>query len=141
MKAEDFFNIAIKEAEKASMNNEVPIGAVLVKNGAVLAKNHNRTESKGSFFAHAEILCLEKASKKINSKYLVGCELYVTVEPCQMCRFAARLCRIDAIHYLLSSDKFGVKGRGYSKIKIRKSKSDLSRNALILLREFFQKKR
>lgn len=141
MKSEEIFKLALKEAQKAFRKDEVPIGCVLVKNGKLISKAYNKSESKGSFLSHAEMLCLEKASRKLKSKYLVGCQLYVTVEPCPMCRSAAKLARVESISYLLTSEKFGKKGKALYKTKIHKKRSALSRNALGLLQEFFQKKR
>lgn len=136
-----FFLEALKEAKKAAEKNEVPIGAVLVKDGKIIARACNQTERRGQFFAHAELLCLERASKKLRSKYLVNCELYVTLEPCRMCRYAAALSRIASIHYLLSSKKFGARGPGYSKSSIRRHRHALSNETLSLLQSFFRTRR
>ena len=76
---------AIKEAKKGLLKNEVPIGAVIVKNNQIISKAHNKTETSKSPFAHAEILAIEKAVKKVGDWRLGGCTLYVTKEPCVMC--------------------------------------------------------
>ncbi len=136
-----YFEAALKEAEKAARKNEVPIGVVLVKDGVIIARAHNLTEKKGHFFAHAELLCLQKASKKLKSKYLLGCDLYITLEPCRMCWTAAQLARIERIHYLARSPQFGRKGKAYKQTKVAKIKSNLTQNAVTLLQEFFEKKR
>jgi tRNA(adenine34) deaminase len=136
-----FFQAALKEAEKASRKDEVPIGCVIVKDDKIIARSHNQTEAKKTFTAHAELVALNKASKKLGSKHLVGCEMYITLEPCKMCRAATQLCRIDAVHYLASSEKFGKKGTAYFKTKVSKKKSPLTLHSLQLLREFFSKKR
>lgn len=139
-----FFQEALKQAAKAKLRNEVPIGCVLVKDGRILARAHNSTEKRGIFFAHAEILAMLKASRRLKTKYLSGCELYVSLEPCMMCIYAARLCRIEAIHFLVRSEKFGRRGRAYSKIRIKKASttlSDLSTSSLQLLQTFFKQKR
>jgi len=141
MNEESFFKAALKESVKASLKDEVPIGAVLVKNGKIIVKAYNQTEAKQDFTAHAELLCLQKASKKLKTKYLTGCKIYVTLEPCKMCCGAAQLSRVDSIHYVLPSQKFGKKGKAYSKIRISKKKSAFSDQSLKILREFFKKKR
>ena len=88
-----FFLAALREAKKADKKNEVPIGAILVKEGKIISKSFNETEKRNSFLAHAEMLCIEKACKKLRTKYLNNCELYITLEPCQMCFAAAKLSR------------------------------------------------
>lgn len=137
----DFFERALDQAAKASKKNEIPIGAVLVKNGELVAVAHNKTESRGSFLAHAEILCIQAATKKLNSKFLNDCEIFVTLEPCLMCHAAASLSRIKAIHYLASSKTFGRKRKAYSRLKVSKSKSRMTLRAAELLQAFFKNKR
>ncbi len=136
-----FFKKAIREAKKAYDQDELPIGCVLVKDGKILAFAFNRTEARSSFFAHAEMLCMEKASRKLKTKYLVGCELYVTLEPCRMCQFAAKLSRIESIHYLLPSESFGSKGKAYRRLRIKRHANEFQNESLRLLKSFFQKKR
>ena len=77
--------LALKEAEKAAAIDEVPIGAVIVQNGKVIARAHNLKEKKMQSTAHAEMLAIQKASRKLNNYYLDDCDLYVTLEPCMMC--------------------------------------------------------
>jgi tRNA(adenine34) deaminase len=80
-----FFGEALKLAKRAGARDEIPIAAVLVKEGKIIARAYNQTEKKKSFLAHAEILCLQKAAKFLKSKYLDGCSLYITLEPCKVC--------------------------------------------------------
>lgn len=136
-----YFIEALRQASKAATRNEVPIGAVIVKDGQILAKAHNSTERQTAFTAHAEMIAIQRAAKKLKSKYLNDCEIYVTLEPCQMCRYAARLSRLKQIHYLVPSVKFGRKGSAYSKIKVRRCRSSLTQPAKELLGSFFSKKR
>ena len=82
---EYFMRQAIKEARKAEALDEVPIGAVLVHDGKILARGHNLREKKQSSLAHAEIVAIEKACRKTGSWRLEDCVLYVTLEPCPMC--------------------------------------------------------
>lgn len=104
---EKYMKEAIKEAKKAWAKDEVPIGAVIVKDGKVIARAHNLRESKQIATAHAEIIAIEKACKKIGSWRLNDCTLYVTLEPCAMCSGAMILSRVDRIVYGASDPKGG----------------------------------
>ena len=77
--------MALEEAMKATEEDEVPIGCVIVKNNKVISRGHNRREIKNDVTSHAEIEAIRKASKKLNDWQLVDCDLYVTIEPCIMC--------------------------------------------------------
>lgn len=136
-----FFEEAIAQARKASARNEIPIGAVLVKDGAIIASAFNETERQGHFLAHAEVLCIQRATKKLGTKYLNDCELFVTLEPCKMCRAAAALSRIKSVFYLTKSIKFGTSGSGYQKPRIRKKTSRHTQEATQILSTFFKTKR
>jgi len=96
---DNFINIAYKEAQRAYKKREVPVGAVIVKDGKVIAKAHNLKEKKKSPLAHAEILCIEKACKKINNWRLDDCIMYVTLYPCNMCLGAIKESRINTVIY------------------------------------------
>ena len=98
---------AIKEAEKSLQKDEVPVGCILVKDNKILARAHNLRESKQLATAHAELLCIEKACKKLKSWRLVGCTLYVTLEPCPMCAGAIINARIDRVVFGASDKKAG----------------------------------
>ena len=80
-----FKDIAYKEALKAYKEDEVPVGAIIVKDNKIIAKAHNKKEKKKDPTSHAEIECIRKACKKIGDWYLKDCEMYVTLEPCAMC--------------------------------------------------------
>ena len=95
----NFMNEAFKEAKKAYDIDEVPVGAVIVKDGKIIARSHNLKETKQVVTAHAEILAVEKASKKINNWRLEDCELYVTLKPCKMCRQVIKEARIKHVYY------------------------------------------
>lgn len=103
-------NEALKEAYKALDLNEVPVGAVIVKNGAIIARAHNLRESLNSPIAHAEILVLEQASKILGNWRLNGCELYVTLEPCPMCTGAILQSRISKLHIGTFDESSGACG-------------------------------
>lgn len=98
---------AIKMAKKAKELDEVPIGAVIVQNGKIIARACNLMEKKKSATAHAEILAIEKACKKVGDWRLNGCELYVTIEPCAMCAGAIVNARIDKVFFGAYETKSG----------------------------------
>ena len=105
-----FMKAALKEAQKAKEKFEVPIGAVIVKDGVIIAKAHNLREKKQSSLAHAEILCIEKACKKLKSWRLDSCQMYVTLEPCAMCSGAITQCRIKKVYIGAMDEKNGCVG-------------------------------
>lgn len=88
---------ALKEAKKAYDKLEIPVGAVIVKDGKIIARAHNLKETKQSALAHAEILAIQKANKKLNNWRLLDCDIYVTLEPCPMCMGALISSRINNI--------------------------------------------
>lgn len=101
---EKYMDIAIDEAKKAFENDEVPVGAVIVYNGKILAKAHNEKERRMCSVAHAEILAIEQATKKIKNWRLCDCDLYVTLEPCPMCASAIKQSRIRNVYSGLASE-------------------------------------
>lgn len=105
-----FMREALKEAKKAYEKNEVPVGAVIVKDGKVIAKAHNLREKKQSSLAHAEILCIKKACEKLNTWRLEGVEMYVTLEPCSMCAGALIQSRMDKVYIGAKDEKNGCVG-------------------------------
>ncbi len=96
-KETDFMKEAVREAEKALRKDEVPIGAVIVKDGRIIARAHNLTEKKQVATLHAEIIAINKACRKLKSWRLNGTEIYVTAEPCAMCAGAIANARIDKV--------------------------------------------
>jgi len=102
--------LALVEALKAQTKQEVPVGAILVKAGKVVARAHNKRETTQIATAHAELLVIEKACAKFKTWRLEGCVLYVTLEPCAMCTGAALLARVDGIVYGASDPKGGCMG-------------------------------
>ena len=96
---EKYMKVALKEAQKAFDKDEVPIGAVIVKNGKVIARAYNKREEKNMATAHAEVLAINKACKKFDAWRLNDCDIYVTCEPCPMCFGAVHLSRIK-VHSL-----------------------------------------
>ena len=102
---EKFMKLALKEAQKAKEANEVPIGAVLVLNGKVIARAHNTREKSKDATAHAEVLCIRKACKKIGDFRLIDAQIYVTLEPCLMCLGAILNARIKTLYFGAEANK------------------------------------
>lgn len=105
---EKFMKTAVKEAEKARAEDEVPVGAVIVRNDVIVSRAHNKREQKNVATYHAEILAIEKACKKLGSWRLDDCELYVTLEPCVMCAGAIINARIKKVYYGAKEPKGGA---------------------------------
>ncbi|MBI2413356.1 MAG: nucleoside deaminase [Deltaproteobacteria bacterium] len=114
MKADTLFmGEALKDARKALKKGEVPIGAVLVVEGKVVSRGHNERETKHDPSAHAELIAIRKASRKLGSWRLSGATLYVTLEPCLMCIGAIVLARIDRLVFGAFDPKAGAVGSLY----------------------------
>ena len=107
---EKFMKEALKEAKKAYEKLEVPVGAVIVKDGKIIARGHNLKETKKDTTKHAEIIAIEKASKKIGAWRLLDCEMYVTLEPCSMCAGAMINSRIQKLYIGALDEKTGAVG-------------------------------
>jgi len=101
--------MALREAVMAADEGEVPVGAVIVCNGQVIAKSHNQTERLGDVTAHAEMLALTAAANTLGGKYLGDCTLYVTLEPCTMCAGAMRWSQLGRLVYGASDEKNGYR--------------------------------
>ena len=106
--------LALKEAVKAASLDEVPVGAVIVKDGKVIARAHNKKEAKLCATRHAEIEAIEKATKKLNNWWLEDCDLYVTLEPCAMCAGALINSRLRAVYFGAYDLKAGCCGSLYN---------------------------
>ena len=110
MTDQDFMAAALEEARAAALAGEVPVGAVVVRDGAIVSRACNRTVRDQDPTAHAETLALRAASRAIGSWRLVGCTLYVTLEPCAMCAGALVLSRVDRVVFGAWDDKAGMAG-------------------------------
>ena len=147
-KDEKWMQIAIEEAELAMNENEVPVGAVLVKNNKLLAQAHNQPINQNDPSAHAEIQLLRKAGKQTENYRLVGSTLYVTLEPCAMCFGAMIHARIERIVFGALDPKTGVCGscmslnkENFFNHKISVTGGVLEKESSELLRLFFKSKR
>ena len=107
---EKFMKEALKEAKKAYKKEEIPVGAVIVKDNKIIARAHNLKEFKNNSICHAEILAIQKACKKLNSWRLLDCEMYVTLEPCSMCAGALINSRIKKVYIGTADEKTGACG-------------------------------
>ena len=148
MTKEEYMKLALKEASKAKDKDEVPVGAIVVLNGEVIAKGHNLREHKQLPTSHAEIVAIEKAAKKLGTWHLDECDLYVTLEPCMMCIGALNLARIKNVYYGTKDPKFGAVDSmiEYKKIKgmNKHPKTEgniLQKECAEILTSFFQAKR
>ena len=107
-----FMNKAIEEAQIGLSKGEVPIGAVIVIENKILARAHNLEETLNDVTAHAEILAITAAENYLGGKYLDGCSIYVTLEPCQMCAGALYWSRISNLYFAAKDSKRGFKAMG-----------------------------
>jgi len=145
---ERFMKEALQEARRAWENGEVPIGAVLVKNGVVIARGYNRRETSGDPTAHAEIIALQKAGKELGHWRLTGTTLYVTLEPCPMCAGALVQARVDRLVFGAYDAKAGAVQSLYQITGDERLNHHLVVTAEVreeecsqLLKEFFKKRR
>ena len=142
---EKFMREALKEAGKALAKEEVPVGAVIVKDGKIIARAHNIKESKKDSTCHAEILAIQKACKKLDSWRLLDCEMYVTLEPCSMCAGALINSRIKKLYIGTDDGKTGACGSVLNllgdykfNLKIEVEKYILKEECEVLLKDFFK---
>jgi len=148
MNKNSFMEEALLQAKIAFEKDEVPVGAIIVENGKIIAKTHNQNRQLNDPTAHAEILALREAARIKNSSRLDECDLYVTLEPCGMCAAAISLARIKRVYYAASDEKFGAIENGvrffsssscYHKSEIYSGIN--AEESVKLLRTFFQNKR
>lgn len=140
---EFFMKEAMKEAEKAANEDEVPVGAVIVSNNRIIARAHNMTECLSDVTAHAEMLAVTAAANFLGGKYLEGCTLYVTLEPCVMCAGALHHAHIERVVFAAEDTKRGFMRYGtgllHPKTTISSGLMEMESKAILL--SFFQKKR
>jgi len=143
-----FMAAALKEAEKAAGKGEVPVGAVVVKGGAVVARGHNTKESSLDPTAHAEVLAIRRAAGKLKNWRLEGTTLYVTLEPCLMCMGALLQARVERLVFSSFDPKAGACGSVYDvsadlrlNHRIKVESGIMKEESGALLKEFFAKLR
>ena len=140
---EYFMRIALNEAEDAYAEEEIPVGAVVVLDGRVIAKGHNLTETLKDVTAHAEMMAITGAANALGAKYLQDCTLYVTLEPCLMCAGAIAHAQVKTLVFGASDPKRGYSvytdGKFPSKAEIRQGV--LADECARLLKQFFAEKR
>jgi len=139
---------ALKEAEKAFSEDEVPLGAVIVHNGIIIAKGHNQIECLSDPTAHAEMLAITSATNSLKTKWLSESSVYVTIEPCSMCSGALVLARVKHLYFGAKDPKTGACGSilnitNNKKLnhRIQVKSGILEKECGSLLKEFFKKKR
>ena len=143
-----FMKEAIKEAKKAANKLEVPVGCVIVKDGEIIARAHNQKETKTDTTKHAEIIAIQKASKKLETWRLLDCEMYVTLEPCSMCAGALIQARIKKVYIGTMDAKTGACGSVLNLLqdypfnhKIEVETGILGQECEKLLKQFFKELR
>ena len=140
---EYYMQQALREAKAAYDEGEIPIGAVIVSNDTIIARTHNLTERLNDVTAHAEMLAFTAATEMLGAKYLTGCTLYVTVEPCVMCAGAAGWSQISRIVYGASDPKRGFKRLGHEMLhpKTIVEQGVLEEDCSELMKKFFKDRR
>jgi tRNA(adenine34) deaminase len=138
-----FMKQAYQEAQKAFALGEVPVGAVVVANNQIIARAHNQTEQLNDVTAHAEMLSITAASNFLGAKYLHGCTLYITLEPCCMCAGALYWSQIDKIVYAARDEKRGACSHSPSLFhpKTLITNGVMEEECSNLMKEFFKPKR
>jgi tRNA(adenine34) deaminase len=145
---EHFMRLALREAERAIEHDDVPVGAVVVHDGEVAGLAHNERELRQDPSAHAELLAIREAARTLERWRLLGCVLYVTLEPCAMCAGAIVLARVPRVVYAASDPKAGAAGSvldvlAQPRLNHQPAVEEglLGEESALLLREFFARRR
>ncbi|MBM3243713.1 MAG: nucleoside deaminase [Candidatus Omnitrophica bacterium] len=145
---ERYMALALKEAEIAFAEDEVPVGAVVVYEGKVISRGHNQVERLRDPTAHAEMIALTSAASLLGTKWLNEASIYVTIEPCSMCAGALVLARVRNIYFGAKDPKTGACGSVFNiasskklNHRIKVKSGILQKESALLLKEFFRKKR
>ena len=138
-----YMSLALKQAERALEDEEIPVGAVVVCQGKIVAKAYNQTEMLTDVTAHAEMLAITSAAQTIGAKYLKDCTLYVTLEPCLMCAGAIYWSQLGRLVFGASEDKRGFLSLGKDILhpKTEVTSGILAEESALLLKEFFSMRR
>lgn len=147
-KNENFMKIALEEAKKAAQIDEVPVGAVIVRDGIIISQAHNMREIAKDATAHAEMIAIKKACEALGGWRLIGCEMYVTLEPCLMCSGAILQARIEKLYIGTMDPKAGAAGSVINVFedywfhhRCEIKKGVLREECSSILKYFFKKKR
>ena len=136
---EKFFEICIKEAKISYQHGDVPIGAIIVKDGKIIGEGYNTREKNNDVMGHAEINAIKDASKNLNNWNLQGSVMYVTLKPCSMCLSVIRESRVDFVYYLLDKPE---KKFEYSRTAIHNFDDENAKEEYLgILQDFFKKLR
>ncbi len=146
---EKFMKAALKEAQKAKEKGEVPIGAVIVKEGQIISRGHNQRETTKDPLAHAELIAIRKAAKKIGDWRLLDCSMYVTLEPCPMCAGAIILSRVETLVVGAMDPKGGAVGSKIDLLdekiafnhRVKVEKNYMEKECSQILKDFFKELR
>ena len=149
MKSDEFYmREALREAKKAFERDEVPVGAIIIYKGTIIARAHNQIKMLKDPTAHAEMIAITQAANYLQNERLIDCLMYVTIEPCSMCAGALVLARINKLVYATDDPKAGACGSVINLVNHKKlnhrievSKGILEDESILLLKEFFRKKR
>lgn len=148
MSDKKYMEIALEEARKAAREGEIPVGAVLVKDGKVLARAHNRREATGNPLDHAELLALQEAASRLGDWRLEGSTLYVTLEPCPMCAGALVQARVGRVVFGARDLKLGAAGSRYNLVhdetthhRLDIADGIMEEECRDILRDFFEARR
>lgn len=148
MDLEYFMKVALKEAKKSLETEDVPVGAIVVKDGQIISKGHNEVEKRKDPTAHAETIAIRKAIKKLGNKHLLDCVIFSTLEPCPMCAGAMVLARVNKLVFAAYDPKSGAAGSVINIIqnadlnhRIDFVGGILEQESAKLLRDFFQRLR
>ena len=138
-----FMTKALEQAKLAFEKGEIPVGAVITTKDKIISKAHNMTEQLSDVTAHAEMLAITSAANYVGGKYLLGCTIYVTLEPCAMCITALKYSQISRIVYGASdtNEKIGFDSQKFLHKKVSTNGGILKKESEELLNRFFEKKR
>ena len=141
-------DIAISESKKSSAIDEVPVGAVIVKDNTIIATGHNMIKKQNSALMHAEMIAIQNANKKLKTSFLIDCSIYVTLEPCLMCGYAICLSKIKNVFFGCYDNKTGSFGGKINilELGLTNHKPNIysemrSKECKEIIKEFFKQKR
>ncbi|MCL2369290.1 MAG: nucleoside deaminase [Alphaproteobacteria bacterium] len=145
----NFMSAAMRQAIKAQSHGDVPVGAIIVKDDKIIACGENRVQKNKDITAHAEIVAIRAAAKKMGTKFLDGCDIYITLEPCPMCITAISYARINRVIFAATDAKGGAITGGARVLEDAKNlwkpavaqDAEYADESAMLLKDFFKKRR